>query len=134
MSLISWLEGIGTSFAHIFETHEVALQAVATDLQAGAKAAAAIATASGETQAVPILNGIADGAGKINDAVAAGAAAHTLIDGVAAITGLATGLVNSGDIGVKNGATKAAIGSVVLKVGNVAAVVQSAVDNAPAGA
>lgn len=134
MSIGSWLKSLGSGIKHLFESHEDALQTVALDLQGAARLAASIATASGHGDAVPILNGIADGAGKLNDAVIAGAGAHTLGEGVAALTTLTSGLVNSGDLGIKNKETRNAIGAVVVKVGNVADVVNSAVEAQVVGA
>lgn len=130
MGFIAWLKHEGLELKALFGSHEAALSTLTTDLQQGATAAAAIATAAGETKAVPILTDIADGAGKINIAIQAGATANDLADGVKAVTGLATGLVNSGDIGVKDAGTKAAIGGVVAKVSNVAEVAQAAIENA----
>ena len=127
MSFIKWLESLGTKIHNVFVSHEAALQTVATDLQATASATAAIATAAGETKVVPILTGIADGAGKLSEAIAAGAAATDLQGGVAAITGLASGLVTSGDIGVKDAGTQNGIGLVLTKVNNVATVAQAAI-------
>ena len=127
MSFIKWLESFGTEIHNVFVSHEAALQTVATDLQATASATAAIATAAGETKVVPILTGIADGAGKLSEAIAAGAAATDLQGGVAAVTGLASGLVTSGDIGVKDAGTQNGIGLVLTKVNNVATVAQAAI-------
>lgn len=127
MSFITWLESLGTKVHNVFVSHEAALQTVATDLQATASATAAIATAAGETKVVPILTGIADGAGKLSEAIAAGAAATDLQAGVAAVTGLASGLVTSGDIGVKDAGTQNGIGLVLTKVNNVATVAQAAI-------
>lgn len=127
MSFIKWLESLGTKVHNVFVSHEAALQTVATDLQATASATAAIATAAGETKVVPILTGIADGAGKLSEAIAAGAAATDLQGGVAAVTGLASGLVTSGDIGVKDAGTQNGIGLVLTKVNNVATVAQAAI-------
>ena len=127
MSFIKWLESLGTKIHNVFVSHEAALQTVATDLQATASATAAIATAAGETKVVPILTGIADGAGKLSEAIAAGAAATDLQGGVAAVTGLASGLVTSGDIGVKDAGTQNGIGLVLTKVNNVATVAQAAI-------
>ena len=127
MSFIKWLESLGTKVHNVFVSHEAALQTVATDLQATASATAAIATAAGETKVVPVLVGIADGAGKLSEAIAAGAAATDLQAGVAAVTGLASGLVTSGDIGVKDAGTQNGIGLVLTKVNNVATVAQAAI-------
>ena len=127
MSFIKWLESLGTKIHNVFVSHEAALQTVATDLQATASATAAIATAAGETKVVPILTGIADGAGKLSEAIAAGAAATDLQAGVAAVTGLASGLVTSGDVGVKDAGTQNGIGLVLTKVNNVATVAQAAI-------
>ena len=127
MSFIKWLESLGTKVHNVFVSHEAALQTVATDLQATASATAAIATAAGETKVVPVLVGIADGAGKLSEAIAAGAAATDLQGGVAAVTGLASGLVTSGDIGVKDAGTQNGIGLVLTKVNNVATVAQAAI-------
>lgn len=127
MSFIKWLESLGTKVHNVFVSHEAALQTVATDLQSTASATAAIATAAGETKVVPILAGIADGAGKLSEAIAAGAAATDLQGGVAAVTSLASGLVTSGDIGVKDAGTQNGIGLVLTKVNNMATVAQAAI-------
>lgn len=130
MGFLAWIEKEGHSLASLFGSHEAALQTIATDLQDGATAAAAIATAAGETKAVPILSGIADGAAKINVAIQAGAAATDGAQAVAAVTNLASGLVNSGDIEIKDAGTKAAIGGVLVKVQNVADVAQASLGTA----
>jgi hypothetical protein len=127
MGFVSWLEGIGAKIHNLFTSHEAALQTIASDLQATATGAVAIATAAGETKVVPILSGIADGAGKISTAIQQGAAATDTTEAVSAVTGLASGLVTSGDIGVKDAATQNQIGLVLTKVNNVAAASQAAV-------
>lgn len=132
MSFISWLDSLGTKLHNLFTSHEAALETVATDLQATASGAAVIATAAGETSVVPILSGIADGAGKVSTAIQAGATATDAAQGVAAITTLASGLVSSGDIQVKDAETKNQVALVVTKVNNVANVAQAVIDATPA--
>lgn len=130
MGFVHWLESIGAKLHNLFTSHEAALHTIATDLEMTAASAVAIASAAGETKVVPILSGIADGAGKISTAIQAGAQASNLTEAVGAVTGLAAGLVTSGDIGVKDSATQNQIGLVLTKVNNVAEASQAAVSAA----
>lgn len=132
MGFLAWIKKEGTELKDLFVSHEAGLETVATDLQQTATATAAIAQAAGATKYVPILSGIADGAGKISVAIQAGSTVTDIQGGVADLTTLASGLVDSGDIGVKDAATQNGIGLVLTKVNNVAAVANAAVSAAPA--
>lgn len=111
---ISDIEAIPGDIARFFTAHQAALQSAITDAQAAVSSATGVAAIL-DPQAVPVLSGVADGLTKVSAAVTAASTASTLTSQANTLGTLVSGLVTSGDVGVKNANTKAAIQSAVTK-------------------
>lgn len=104
-----------------FGSHHDSIQAGIGLAHTAATAALAVSAALGEDPSViRVIAGISDGLKQVSATVDAESNAETLTDHAAALTGLASGLIQAtNDIGIKNADTKAAIGAVLSKVNSV---------------
>lgn len=135
MSIGSLFSKIGHAIASWFGSHQATIQAVVNDAQAAASAAHGVATALGEPASVTsVISGVSDGLSKIGAAAATAATAEDFNALAADGAALATGLVSSGDLGIKNAATKAAVGALAIKVQGVVGAVETAASAAPPAA
>jgi hypothetical protein len=139
MSIFKKLSDLEHKILAYLGGHQAEIVSGLQEAQLAVKAATAVAAITetgtdGKTPAiVTTLSGVSDGLGQVAAAVTAETTATTFSQHAAALTGLATGLIQTtNDVGVKNADTKAAIGVVLLKVNSVVDVLQSAAANAQA--
>lgn len=101
-------------------------QAALTVAQQAASGAIAVAAVMGEPDNVTAEIGkIADGLKVASSAITAESSAATLTQQAQALNGLVTNLVTSGDIGIKNASTKAAVSGMAQKVAGVVGVLEA---------
>jgi hypothetical protein len=131
MSIESFFEKVSSDFTNLFKVHGSQIKSGIADAHEAIGAAISIATVLGEPKSVTdMLGKVSDGLGLISTAVDGETNATTLTAQVAAANTLVTGLVNSGDIGVKNKQTQFQIAAVGNKIQGVANVISSALASA----
>lgn len=132
MNIGGFFGSLGHKIAAFFGSHHAAIQAVISDAQTAASAAAGIAAALGEPASVTkVIGQVADGLSKVSAAVTAETTATDLSSHAENLANLATGLVSSGDIGIKNDETKTAVGAVAIKVQSVVGALEIAAATKP---
>lgn len=132
MDIGSFFHSIGHAIASFFGSHQAAIQLVIKDAQLAAGTATAVATSLGEPDSVTAkISEISDGLSKVSSAVTSETTATDLKDHAANLTNLVVGLVGSGDIGIKNDETKAAIGATAIKVQSVVGAIETAAQATP---
>lgn len=132
MSIGSFFSSLGHSIAAFFGSHQATIQAVITEAQTAAGAATAVATALGEpTSVTAVIGKISSGLAMAGSTVTAESTAETLTQHASNLANLATDLVTSGAIGVKNTETIQAIGSTATKVQAVVGALETAATVAP---
>ncbi len=131
-SLSSFFKSIGNALHNFFTRNGGAIQAGIGEAVAAAGVAASVSGLLGESpDVIAEINKVADGLQLVSKSVTAASTATDLTGHAAALAGLVTGLVSSGDIGVKNAQTQAAIGVMAGKVQSVVGVLESAANVAP---
>jgi hypothetical protein len=124
---ITFIENLGKKIATFFGSHEAAIQSVIKDAQGAQVAAKDVALALGEPSSViTVISGIGDGLQKTSDALAAESSSTTLTQEASNLSGLVSSVVDSGDIGIKNAQTQAAVGTTLQKVVGVVSALQTA--------
>jgi hypothetical protein len=127
---VNIFQKLEATIASWFGSHGAKIKAAIEDAITVVNDASAVATAAGETKVVPVLSTISDGLIKTQAAVTAEMSATTLTTQAGALSTLASGLIQqTNDVGIKDTATKAKVGTVLTKVGNVVGALQSALDS-----
>ena len=122
---------LGHSIAAFFKGHQATIQTTIGYAQNAAGAASAVAGILGESPAVTSQIGkISDALGLVSATVTAETSAETLTQHAANLSALTSALVNSGDIGIKNAQTQAAVGTVAVKVQGVVGALETAANAA----
>jgi hypothetical protein len=123
---------LGHAIASFFKGHQSAIQTAISEAQTAAGAATAVATVLGEPPSVAQEIGrISDGLTLASSAIAAESGAQTLSQHAANLSALTTNLVTSGDIGIRNTATQAAVGTMAQKVQGVVGALETAAAAVP---
>lgn len=134
-TFITAIEHIPGEVASFFSHHTTQIHDAIAEAQSAASAAAAIAATLGAASAASRIASISDGLTRINTAAASAATQDTLNEQAATLITLVNGLVNSGDIGVKNPLVQKSltntISSVVAKTNTVIGALVTAATNAP---
>ncbi len=131
MSFGSIFHSISHAIASVF-SHKDQINAAINEAQVVANAASVIFAATGHDAAVKEIAKVSDALNLTKGAVTAEAGADSLADHVTNLGNLASALVTSGDIGVKNADTQAGIVAVVGKVQNVVGKVEASLAPPPA--
>jgi hypothetical protein len=128
-NLFADLEKLGVKIFDAFKSHEAAISTVLAGAAKVATTGAAALTAAGEDPALAVeLGNVASGLTATQMAIAQEASATNLIQGVTALTGLATNLVVTTDaVGVKSDASKTTIAGVLNSINQGAAVINNAI-------
>ena len=129
MGFDSLFNKLGHNIAHYVGSHKAVIHAAIDDAAKAAVAATSIAAALGEPVGVAAeIARVADGLSKVDKAVTEESSAGTLSQHASDLATLATGLVGSGDIGVKNPQTQAAVATVATKVQSVVGALETAAE------
>lgn len=132
-SFLKDIENIPGELSHLFTAHQAAIHTAIADAQTAISGASAVAAIL-EPAAVPELTLVQDGLTKISAAVTAESSANTLTSQASVLGTLVSGLVTSGDVGVKNATVKTAVTNAVTKAQTVVGALITAVSVAPAAA
>ncbi len=137
-SIGSLFHSIGSALHNFFTKNGGAIQNGLSEALAAAAVAGSVASvfepanADGSANAIVAEIGkIASGLIIVQNGVSAASTATDLNGHAAALAGIVTGLVTSGDIGIKNAQTQAAIGVMATKVQSVVGVLETAANVAP---
>lgn len=131
-SIEQFLESIPSRIAAFVGLHKTAINDAIADAQEAAAGAVTVATALNEPPSVTAAIGkISDGLALARTAVNTAATAETYTDQANNLATLTTDLVSSGDLGIKNQKTVAAVGQVATKAVAVVTALQTAAAAAP---
>lgn len=131
-SISGFFHRVEAAIHDFFTRNGGAIQAVVSAASTAVGVASAVAADFGEPPVVAAeLAKIQDGLALVAAGVNAQSTATDLTGHAAALAALVTGLVTSGDIGIKNATTQVAIGVAANKVKSVIGTLESAAVNAP---
>ena len=135
-SIGGFFHSVGAALHNFFTKNGGAIQTGLSEAITAAGVAASVASVTlSSTAAAPVLAEIAkvtDGLSIVQKGVAAESTATDLSSHAANLAGIVTGLVTSGDIGVKNAQVQASVGVLATKVQSVVGVLENAATVAPA--
>lgn len=130
-TFIKDIENVPGELARLFTAHQAQIQTALADAQTAVSGATAVAAVL-EPAVIAPLALVADGLTKVSAAVTAESTATSLQAQATSLGNLVSGLVTSGDVGVKNATVKTAITSAVTKAQTVVGALVTAVAVAPA--
>jgi hypothetical protein len=135
-SIGGFFSKIGSVLHNFFTKDSGAIQTGIAEALSAAKVVASVAAIADPTGSAPLIAEIGkvqDGLALVSKGVTSASTATDLNGHAAALAGLVTGLVTSGDLNIKNAQTQAAIGVMATKVQSVVGVLETAAGVAPAG-
>lgn len=131
-SISNFFHSVEKTLHEFFTRNGGAIQSGISAATAAVGVAASVSSILGEDPKVAAsLAKIQDGLAIVAKGVTAESISTDLNGHAAALAGLITDLVASGDIGIKNAQTQAAVGAAANKVKGVIGVLQTAAENAP---
>ena len=137
-SVTTFFSKVGSALHNFFTNNSGAIQSGLSAAMTAASVAGSVAAImepaganGGPPPVVAEIAKVQDGLNLVSKAVTTASTATDLSGHAAALSGLVTGLVSSGDIGIKNAQTQAAIGVMAVKVQSVVGVLETAATVAP---
>ena len=125
-SVTTFFSKVGSALHNFFTNNSGAIQSGLSAAMTAASVAGSVAAImepaganGGPPPVVAEIAKVQDGLNLVSKAVTTASTATDLSGHAAALSGLVTGLVSSGDIGIKNAALQTAITTAISRVGNV---------------